>query len=135
MFVPVAGNCHGMQPKVHKMTRSMKAALLSALVFPGTGHFYLKKPLVGAVLLGASLVSFYALTTTALDTAMQVADRIERGEVQPDAAAITGLLAQQTASNQGALAGAAPGVLLVCWLVGIADSWRAGRALDRAEKS
>jgi hypothetical protein len=117
------------------MTRSMKAVLLSALVFPGTGHFYLKKRIVGAILVGASVFSLYALTSEALNTALQVADRIERGEVQPDAAAITELLEQQSSASQGGLAGVAPLLLLGCWLFGIADSWRLGRIADRAEKN
>jgi hypothetical protein len=91
------------------MTRSMKAVLLSALVFPGAGHFYLKKRLAGAILVGATLFGLYALTTATLDTAMQVVDRIERGEVQPDATAISELLEQQSASGQGGSAGARTG--------------------------
>ena len=117
------------------MTRSVKAVLLSALVFPGAGHFYLKRYLVGALLAGAALVSFYALATGAMDTALQVADRIERGAVAPDAAAIDELITQQSAAHQGLLGSLAPDLLLVCWLAGIADSWRVGRALDKADAS
>jgi hypothetical protein len=32
------------------MKKSMKAALLSAFVFPGAGHFFLKKHITGTVL-------------------------------------------------------------------------------------
>jgi TM2 domain-containing membrane protein YozV len=34
------------------MTPPLKATLISALVFPGGGHFYLKKHIVGVLLAG-----------------------------------------------------------------------------------
>mgnify|MGYP003678376544 FL=1 len=39
------------------MQKSFKAALLSALIYPGAGHFALKKHLIGAIFAGVFSVS------------------------------------------------------------------------------
>lgn len=112
------------------MSRSLKAALLSALVFPGLGHLYLKQRLRGIVLAGVTLVALVLVTSSAVDTAMQLSDAILRGELQPDAAAIAGALAQQPPDGDALLVNGAWAALLVAWVFGIIDAWRAGRNLN-----
>ena len=113
------------------MTRSVKASLLSALVFPGAGHLYLKKYAVGLILAVISMAALTYLANELLDTAQQISAGILSGTIQPDMESIT---AQVTAvesrpgSETRSLASAA---LLVCWLFGLFDSYRKGQ--DRAD--
>ena len=113
------------------MSKSGKAALLSALVFPGVGHLLLKKYVTGAILVCASLAALYLIVADILERALSIVEKIERGEVSPDVAAIAELLSRQPTGNESQLLDVALPVLIICWVIGIADSYRCGRALDK----
>ncbi len=115
------------------MRKSNKAALLSALVFPGAGPLYLKKHITGAVLVCAALAALYLIVADILEKALVIVEKIERGEVSPDVAVIAELLSRQPVGNESQLLDAALPVLVICWIIGIADSYRCGRALDKNE--
>jgi len=108
----------------------MKSALLSAFVFPGIGHFYLKRYITGAVLAGAAFIALYFMITTALERAQQIVDKIQRGEIQPDIAVITELIAKQPIGTEARLTTIATAVLIIAWLVGVVDAYRIGRLQD-----
>ena len=115
------------------MKKSNKAVLLSALVFPGAGHLLLKRYITGAVLVCAALAALYLIVADILEKALAIVEKIERGEISPDVAAIAELLSRQPMGNESQLLGAALPVLVICWVIGIADSYRCGRALDKHE--
>ena len=108
----------------------MKAALLSALVFPGLGHFYLKQRIQGFLLAGTALAALYVIVSRAADQAMQLSDKILRGEVAPDVTSITEALASQPADGGSSLMTIAYAALVITWLIGIVDSYRSGRKPD-----
>lgn len=108
------------------MKRSTKAALLSGLVFPGLGHMLLKQYRRGWMLLLCALAALSVVVTIAVRQAMAVVDRIERGEVAADAGAITELAADSISSADSSLANICLIAFIVCWLVGIIDSYRLG---------
>ena len=114
------------------MSKSTKAALLSAFVFPGVGHFFVKKYMVGMALAGASLVGIYWLVTQVVERAQQITAQIQRGEVPLDVATITELVAQQPTGAEAQMLDLATGVLIVAWIIGIVDSYRVGRAQQNA---
>jgi len=109
----------------------MKAALSSAFVFPGAGHFFLKKYMTGAVLAGTALASLYLLISETVDQVLQITDKIQHGEVPLNVAAITALVSKQT-GNETQLINIASTVLIILWLIGIADSYRIGRRQDKS---
>ena len=113
------------------MNKSMKAALLSAFVFPGVGHFFLKKYIPGAVLAGTAFAALYFLTAKTVDRALQIIEKIQGGEVQLDAAPITELFSKQATGTEAQLLNIATAVLFVSWLTGIVDSYRVGRAQNK----
>ncbi len=113
------------------MRKSSKAALLSALVFPGAGHLLLKRYITGAGLICTALAALYLIVADILEKALAIVEKIERGEVSPDVAAIAELLSRQPMGNESQLLDAALPVLVICWVIGIADSYRCGRALDK----
>ncbi len=114
------------------MTKSTKAALLSALVFPGAGHFFLKKYITGTILAVATLGSLGVLTSEIFARANQIAEKIQNGQVPLDVAAITELITRQPAGSEAQLLNIASAVLLIVWLIGIVDSYRVGYLQDRS---
>jgi len=111
--------------------KSTKAALLSALVFPGAGHLFLKKYTTGVVLAGASFASIYYLTSKTVEKALQIAEKIQSGDVPLDVEAITELVSKQSTGAEAQLLNIATATIIVCWLIGVIDSYRAGCALDK----
>ena len=109
------------------MSRALQAALLSALVFPGAGHFFLKRPLAGIVLAGTALASLCFLSATALERTVQITEKIQAGEVGMDVVAITEFLLRRPAGIEAQFLNIAIAVLLFSWLISIGDSYRVGR--------
>jgi len=77
------------------MSKSIKATLLSALVFPGLGHLLLKKYVAALLLGGTAFVSIYWLVSRVVERTLQISEKIQSGEVQLDATAITELISKQ----------------------------------------
>ncbi len=117
------------------MKHRTKAVLLSAFVFPGLGHIVLKKYRAGAVLAGAALTALVFLVTKAVNTALEISDMIQRGEVQLDTAALTELISSRTGGTESLLLNIATVVLVLCWITGMVDSYRVGRLLDQHENA
>jgi len=112
------------------MKKSTKAVLLSALVFPGTGHLYLKKHLFGTLLISSALIALYYLVTMMVEKAQHIVELILSGEVRPDIASVTELVTKSPTGSEGQLLNIATAVLIIAWLVGIFDSYRVGRSQD-----
>lgn len=112
---------------VYSMTKSIKAAMLSALVFPGVGHFYLKKHIPGIILAGTALASLYFVISRMVERALHIAEQIQRGEVPLDVAIIAELVSRQPTGTDAALLNFTWTVLIISWFIGIADSYRVGR--------
>ena len=109
------------------MTPSSKAALISALVFPGSGHFYLKKHIVGGLLAGISLLCIYLLISTVMEAAQVISLKIQSGEIPLDIDQIRAEIHKQSAASNSTTIGIATWLLGICWLAGIVDSFRLGR--------
>jgi len=113
------------------MRRSTRAALISGLVFPGLGHLYLGKYLAGLALLVVAAASIYPVITATVDVALTLAQEIETGDVPLDAEAISTRVEQGSAAAEQAVR--VPGVMfLLCWIIGIVYSARAGRRQEQA---
>lgn len=115
------------------MNKSLKAALFSAFILPGSGHFLLKKYLQAALLTGITVFCVWALMSTALEMAQQVSFKIQSGEIPLDVTRITDEVLKQTSTGDTQLADFATYLLLICWLVGIIDSYRVGRLQDKID--
>jgi hypothetical protein len=114
------------------MSKSLRAALLSALVFPGIGHFSLKQPLQGSLLSGVATVCLYLLLTAVVDIAQQVSVKIQSGEVPVDVTKISELVSQQFAGSDDQLVNIPSFILVICWVVGVIDSFRIGWSQEKA---
>jgi hypothetical protein len=111
---------------------SIKAALLSGLVFPGVGHLYLRRYLRGVLLAAGAAALFYFMISVAVDSASDIAGRIQSGDVPLNVESISELVAKESQGNESTdLAGMA---LFALWIIGIADSYREGRARDKSKE-
>ncbi len=117
------------------MRKSVKAVLLSALVFPGAGHFSLKKPVHGTLLVGITLLCLYSLISTVLNISQNLRAKIESGEIPYDVTKITELATEQLSGGDDKFITISTFALIICWIVGIADSYRVGRLQDKNENS
>ncbi|MCB1843015.1 MAG: hypothetical protein KDI09_08660 [Halioglobus sp.] len=113
------------------MKNSIKAALLSGLVFPGLGQLAIRQYLRAAVFALLAGWALWMTTSIAVDRAMLVVDRIYSGDVAPDAASVQQAITDAGADSGNNMASIAMTVLFVCWIVGIVDAYRQGAALDR----
>ncbi len=108
------------------MSKAMKAALISALVLPGAGHFFLKRYFTGAVLALATLGSLSLLVVKMVERALLVVDKIQSGQVAFDVTAITRLVSQPPSGPDAYLLRYSTAVIILSWLIGIVDSYRVG---------
>jgi len=112
------------------VNKSIKASLLSALLFPGAGHIFLKKYIFGAVLSASASAALYVLISNAVEIAQQIVEKIQNGEIGLDAAAIAAMMEKQPPGAEAQLIDIATLVLLVSWLIGVVDSYRLGKVQD-----
>ncbi|MFT5116731.1 MAG: hypothetical protein ACI9NY_000254 [Kiritimatiellia bacterium] len=109
------------------MKNSVKAALLSAFVFPGLGHIVLKNYLVGFILATAALLSSSLLLANVVKRAMDITESIQRGETPIDITAIRELITSQTSAAAAQQLEIATTVLIITWIIGVVDSYRISR--------
>lgn len=112
------------------MKKATKAALLSALVFPGLGHLYLRRWVTGIVLSGVAAYSFYTIAAVVLRVTREVARQVESGAVAADIGSLTAVVAQQLGGSEQAI-NTARLALLACWVLGVVGAWLQGRLQDR----
>jgi hypothetical protein len=106
------------------MNRSVKAALISALVFPGAGHLYLKRGARACLFLLPTLASVVVFLNDAMEQATVIAGQIMAGTMSPDPVAMAARLEQQGGST---LATVAAWVMVICWIGATVDAYLLGR--------
>ena len=114
------------------MKKSIKAALFSGLVFPGTGHFSLKRYQRGMIFFVPTLLSLLLLVHYSLGKAYAIADQIELGKIPLDTATITALIAAPPVGTELLKLQIATWTIIVCWIVSIIDSYRLGKTADQS---
>jgi hypothetical protein len=111
------------------MQRALIAALLSAFVFPGAGHLYLRRARRGCLFLLPALAGLVVVTGEIIERASSLADQVLAGRLALDPGAIAArVTAQGGFSGIGTLAVV---VLAACWIGSIIDSFVIGRAQGR----
>jgi len=113
------------------MHKATKAALISAFIFPGCGHFYLKSKLRGAAFAVFSAGCLYVLITYAVNIANDISDRILSGEIPLEINSLMTEVSSQLNSSAGDPQNIASLLLLGCWGIAIIDSFILGRKLAK----
>src|SRR5688572_28082988 len=103
------------------MDRSLTAALLSALVFPGAGQFYLKRPWRACLFMLPALAAAVLFVRQVMALAGPLVDRVIEGGLPADPLAIAAELERQ-GSVAGGPANLAAVVMIVCWIASVADA-------------
>jgi hypothetical protein len=111
--------------------KSTKAVLLSAFIFPGIGHIFLKKYISGVMLAGVAFAALYYMTSKIVEKAFQITEKIQTGDVQLDVESITELVSKQSTVTDDQQLSIATVAFIICWLVGIIDSYRVGCLRDK----
>lgn len=111
------------------MQRAVSAALWSALVFPGAGHLYLRRPLRACAFLAPSLVAGYLFFGELMRRAETLADQLLAGKMPLEPAAIAARLEEQGGSS--GMTNLLGVVLFACWVAAIVDSVLVARAQAR----
>lgn len=109
-----------------KMSQLIKSVLLSAFIFPGCGHFYLKKRLLGAVLLIITAICFFILLTTAIGYAQHLAAQIESGEIALNVTQISQAIKDLKLNDGSIKLTVCFYALVLSWLFGVGDCIRLG---------
>ena len=81
--------------------------------------------------MSVSFAGLYYLISNAVDRAVQISEEIRSGDVPLDVGAITELVSKQATGSEAQLINLATAAVVMCWLVGIVDSYKVGRARDR----
>ncbi|MET0377523.1 MAG: hypothetical protein ABW049_00925 [Spongiibacteraceae bacterium] len=105
--------------------------MLSALVFPGCGHAFLKRYAMAFLLASISLVSLYVTLMAATELAQGIVDQIQSGAIPLDIAEITAAVSRADNADPGRPAALASYLIVICWIVGIVDSYRIGQRQEK----
>jgi len=113
------------------MKKDLKAALLTAVVYPGAGHFSLKKHLIGSIFAGVFSLLLILTFKDIFAIAQCTANEIVSGKIPMS---VTGILkaAQQPSEECAKLAQYkyVP-LMVVIWLLSIVDAYRLGKKTDK----
>ena len=105
------------------MSKTTKAVLLSALVFPGCGHLWLKSKVKGTLLISVSVICLYFLLARSVAVANEISAKILSGEIPLDVSKISAAITAGLAESNQQLSLATWGLVL-CWLFAIFDAYR-----------
>jgi TM2 domain-containing membrane protein YozV len=114
------------------MKISLKATLLSALVFPGAGQLYLKRYRQGVIIMVVALAGVVYIIWQATVLALRSVDNI-MGKMQGGNVNVQDLTALVGANPAGAslLDNVILSVIICCWIISVADAFVSGRRKER----
>lgn len=107
------------------MKPTTKAALTSALIFPGAGHFLLGRAARGCLFLLPTALAALYLVNQIIERAQAIAYDILSGKLAPD----PGLILERVAaasSGDGPVMRGAVALVLLCWAGSIIDTFVIG---------
>ena len=103
------------------MSPSLKAALLSLFVFPGSGHFFLKHYKVGMVFLISALGCLLFLMMNIAPKVFEIVEQVQRGELQADALSSSDILTRFSSAESIST------LFIIIWLAAIIHAYYLGR--------
>jgi TM2 domain-containing membrane protein YozV len=112
------------------MKTSIKAALLSALVFPGLGQMYLKRYVRGLIPMAFVLTGLGVLIVQTTVGALQILDKIQLQGGTVDMNAVSNLAAGSSAQGDPYSSLISLGIA-VCWVFSVIDAYWLGKEKDR----
>lgn len=68
-----------------------------------------------------------------VERSLQIVEKIQSGDVQLDVTAITESESRQPTGTEAQLLNITTAVIIICWIIGIIDSYRVGCVQDKNE--
>ncbi len=115
------------------MSKTRKSVLLSALVFPGAGQYYLKRYRTAGLLIITSLASVYVIVAEAVKQARIILKELESSGYAISPEKITELSTQAANNANTTETSVAWILIIICWLLGIIDAYRSGKQADKKQ--
>ena len=112
------------------MKKAKKAASLSAFVFPGMGHFFLKEKLVGAIFAAAAAIPTFVIAQNTMAKTEKLAEQIANREIPMDFVTISEALSKLALNRTSPELAYATYGLLSIWALAIFDAYRLGKKLE-----
>jgi len=112
------------------MKKPLKAVLISALVYPGLGHFLFKHYIAGTIIISSFSIPLFLLIGNIVATTEQVINQVQRGEIPLDVGAISNAILMASGSSMQAL-NVYTYVMIAAWVIGIVDIYRITRKIQK----
>jgi len=117
------------------MSKSLRAALLSGLVFPGLGQIVLKHYTRGIVLMLTVLACLSVVAVKAVQQALAILEQIQSGDGTVSISTILTAAHQASTTSDDSIINLVLLFMVLCWGVGIVDAYRIGKKMDAKESS
>ena len=112
------------------MKNSLKGALLSGLLFPGSGQLKLKRYGRGIALILIVIFSLCIFLVKALQKAFAAIDKLQAEGSLIDMDAISKAAAQASTASDDLTMNFSLLLIVICWIVGIVDAYLTGKRMD-----
>jgi hypothetical protein len=93
----------------------------------------LRRYLRGVLLAAGAAALSYFIISVAVNSAIEIAGKIQAGEVPLNVESISTLVSKASRANERST-DISTAILLALWVIGIVDSYREGRARDRSKE-
>lgn len=113
------------------MKSSTKAACLSAFLFPGSGHLYLKCYFRGLLFLVIATIALLVFMNAVFEIVWTIANDIETGKQVMDKNLIQTLIRDSINLYQQPQMRPLKLAIIGVWIISTADAWRVGHHLEK----
>ena len=116
------------------MKDSIKSALISAFVYPGAGHFFLKNKLIGTILARSFSVPLFIVIDDKYTKVTHIIQQVINNQGLVDIVALTNKINQTIYMVDSTKLKYSLIVLIIIWLIAIIDSYRLGLKQSNSQK-
>lgn len=109
------------------MNQSVKAALLSALIFPGVGQISLGYKKRGWLIIGCCGVLLYLIISEIMQKAYQVIAEMQKNGSAMDIESISNTTSQLTGFSDNMFLNVLLILVIVGWVISMVDAYRLGK--------
>ena len=113
------------------MKKTIKAVLFSLLIFPGAGHFLVRKWIWGLLFMAVSLASAGILVNYGFNKANDIMDKALSGEIPLEPEAIKVLLREPLPPDEALLLISSQWLLFACWMGAAAHAYVTAESLQK----
>ena len=117
------------------MKPSSKAASLSAFLFPGSGHMFLKLYVRGIIFIIIAGIGLFLMMEAAFSIAWTIANDIEQGKVAFDINSIRSVVEQTMGVYKDPSLQGAKWAIVISWIISTLDAYREGKNLEKKMES